>query len=371
MITVVFGTRPELIKIAPLIHKLKTLKIRFTLINTGQHKEMLVPLEKWFGLEPDYKLDIMQSGQTLNQIIHKSILALSDLFEKIRPSIVLVQGDTTTAFTAALAAFNLKLKVGHVEAGLRTGNLYNPFPEEANRRLISQVATFHFAPTNLNRDNLIANGIDPKAIHITGNTVIDALNYTVSKVGHSTGIIKNKILIERLEENNGRVIAITGHRRENIGEGFENIFKAISILAEKYPNDLFIYPVHPNPLVKNAAEELLSDHDNILLLPPLDYPEFVALMTDSYLIISDSGGVQEEAPSLGIPVLVTRKTTERVEAVESGTVKLVGTEYEQIVQEASHLMDDQKAYERMSSVANPYGDGHASEKIVEVIIDLN
>lgn len=365
MIHVIFGTRPELIKMAPVIHELANRRIPFKIINTGQHKEMLVPLLEWFNIQPDYDLAIMKKNQSLNGIIHNSILELETIFLKDRPEYVLVQGDTTTAFVAALAAFNNKIKIGHIEAGLRTNNIYNPFPEEANRRLISQIATLHFAPTSNNCQNLLSCGIDSKCIVDTGNTVIDALYYTVDKLSNQNFL--DKSLVENINKYNNKVITITGHRRENIGEGFENIFQAIKESALKYTSYLFIYPVHLNPLVQEVANKILGDVQNIILTEPLDYPAFVQLMKLSYFMISDSGGVQEEAPSLGVPVLVTRKTTERIEAVEAGTVELVGDKAEYIYKAICQLMDDKDKFKKMSTAINPYGDGTAAKKIIDVL----
>ncbi|WP_276499329.1 non-hydrolyzing UDP-N-acetylglucosamine 2-epimerase [Pontibacter litorisediminis] len=365
MVHVIFGTRPELIKMAPVIHELDKRGISFKIVSTGQHREMLAPLLKWFAIEPDYDLAIMKKNQSINGIIHNSILELEKIFLKDNPNFVLVQGDTTTAFVAALAAFNNKIKIGHIEAGLRTNNIYNPFPEEANRRLICQIATLHFAPTPNSFQNLQHDGIDSEQIYNTGNTVIDALYYTVDKLsGHN---FLDTSLIEKISKYNEKVITITGHRRENIGEGFENIFNAIKKSALRYSSFLFVYPVHLNPLVKEVANRILGEVDNILLIEPLDYPAFVQLMKLSHFMISDSGGVQEEAPSLGIPVLVTRKTTERIEAVEAGTVELVGDNAEYIYTAICQLMDNKDKFKKMSAAINPYGDGTAAKKIIDVL----
>lgn len=363
MIIVIFGTRPELIKQAPVIHELKRQGLSFKTINTGQHKEMLDPLLKWFDIIPDYDLSIMKSGQTLNGIIHSSILLLDEVFENEKPDIIITQGDTTTAFVASIAAFNKKIKVGHVEAGLRTNNLYNPFPEEANRRLISQIASFHFAPTSLNANNLIKSGIPQHQIYETGNTVIDALFYTKSKLEYISFLDAE---IKREIAKYEKIITVTGHRRENIGAGQENIFEAIKEVSKTNKDILFIYPVHLNPLVKTEAERILLGLPNVLLTKPMDYPAFVELMSTSYIIISDSGGVQEEAPSLNVPVLVTRTNTERTEAVDSGAVMLVGTEKENIVNKINELLQNKILYNKMSTVKNPYGDGGASAKIVSI-----
>ena len=364
MIIVVFGTRPEFIKLAPVILELQRQNIPYKSINTGQHKEMLLPLLEWFGVSPDYLLDIMKPNQTLNGIIHESIAKLDAIFEKENPDIVITQGDTTTAFTASLAAFNRKIKVAHVEAGLRTNNLYNPFPEEANRRLISQIASFHFTPTSLNTQNLLQAGIPEGQIYETGNTVIDALLFTKGKFNTESRLSKEIIsLIDGYE----RLVTITGHRRENIGEGFDNIFNAIKEAAIQHPKVVFIYPVHLNPNVKQAAENILSGLDNIVLTEPMDYPAFVELMSRSYLLISDSGGIQEEAPSLDVPVLVTRTTTERMEAVEANAVLLVGTDKSEIATQINRLLQDNAVYEEMKNAKNPYGNGTASNRIIEIL----
>lgn len=364
MILVIFGTRPEFIKLAPVIHELVRQGVKHKVINTGQHKEMLLPLLDWFEIKADYNLSIMKHNQGLNGIIHASIALLDDIYVKETPDIVITQGDTTTAFVASLAAFNRKIKVAHVEAGLRTDDLYNPFPEEANRRLISQIAQFHFTPTSINTSNLLNCGIKGEVIFETGNTVIDALLYTKKKLStssHLSSIVKNEI------DKYDKLITITGHRRENIGKGFDAIFKAIKELASLNENILFIYPVHLNPLVKVEAERILNGIKNVLLEMPMDYPAFVELMSKSYLIISDSGGVQEEAPSLNIPVLVTRTNTERIEAVNAGAVVLVGTDKDNIVKMASQLIEDKELYNKMAGAINPYGAGDASRKIISIL----
>lgn len=364
MILVIFGTRPEFIKLAPIIHELTKQAVEHKVVNTGQHKEMLLPLLDWFSIEPDYNLSIMKPNQGLNGIIHSSIALLDEVYEKENPSIVITQGDTTTAFVASLAAFNRKIKVAHVEAGLRTDNLYNPFPEEANRRLISQIAQFHFTPTNTNTLNLLNCGIKAEAIFETGNTVIDALLYTKNKLKNQTHLPKS--LLNKIEKYE-RLITITGHRRENIGKGFDEIFNAIKELANSNKNILFVYPVHLNPLVKVEAERILNGIANVLLVMPMDYPAFVELMSKSFLIISDSGGVQEEAPSLSVPVLVTRTNTERIEAVKAGAVVLVGTKKEDIINKALQLIEEKESYNKMVAAENPYGSGDASYKIVSIL----
>lgn len=364
MILVVFGTRPEFIKLAPIIHELVKQGVKHKVINTGQHKEMLLPLLDWFEITPDYNLSIMKPNQGLNGIIHSSILLLDEIYEKEKPSIVITQGDTTTAFVASLAAFNRKIKIAHVEAGLRTDDLYNPFPEEANRRLISQIAQFHFTPTAINTSNLLKSGIQLVDIFETGNTVIDALLYTKNKL-NGVSYLSSFLLGEIA--NYKKVVTITGHRRENIGKGFDEIFNAIKELANLNKDILFVYPVHLNPLVKLEAERILKSQNNVLLEMPMDYPAFVELMSKSYLIISDSGGVQEEAPSLNVPVLVTRTNTERIEAVNAGAVVLVGTKKEDIIEKAMQLIQDKELYAKMAESKNPYGEGDASHKIISIL----
>jgi UDP-N-acetylglucosamine 2-epimerase (non-hydrolysing) len=364
MILVIFGTRPEFIKLAPIIHELTKQAIEFKSVNTGQHKEMLLPLLNWFEIEPHYNLSIMKPNQGLNDIIHSSISLLDEVYKKENPNIVITQGDTTTAFVASLAAFNRKIKVAHVEAGLRTDDLFNPFPEEANRRLISQIAQFHFTPTHTNSLNLLECGIKKDLIYETGNTVIDALFYTKSKLKNQSHLEQS---LQSEIDKYDLLITVTGHRRENIGKGFEEIFNAIKELANINSNILFVYPVHLNPLVKFEAERILNGITNILLVMPMGYPAFVELMTKSYLIISDSGGVQEEAPSLSVPVLVTRTNTERIEAVNAGAVVLVGTKKEDIVNKVIQLIEDTALYNKMVAATNPYGSGDASNKIISIL----
>ncbi|WP_438969479.1 non-hydrolyzing UDP-N-acetylglucosamine 2-epimerase [Nonlabens sp.] len=364
MIFVIFGTRPEFIKLAPVIHELINKGVNHKVVNTGQHKEMLLPLLDWFDITPDYNLSIMKPNQGLNGIIHSSIDLLDNLYESENPNIVITQGDTTTAFVASLAAFNRKIQVAHVEAGLRTDDLYNPFPEEANRRLISQIAQFHFTPTATNTSNLLKCGIQNEVVFETGNTVIDALLYTKNKLRGQSHLPNSLI---NVISKYGRLITITGHRRENIGKGFDEIFNAIKELASMNTNILFVYPVHLNPLVKNEAERILNGLNNVLLVMPMDYPAFVELMSKSYLIISDSGGVQEEAPSLNVPVLVTRTNTERMEVVKAGAVVLVGTKKQDIINKAMLLIDDKEIYESMVAAKNPYGKGDASKKIISIL----
>lgn len=347
------GTRPEGIKMAPVIKLFKQSKFETLVCNTGQHKELLDQTLSFFDVKPEFNLGIMQPNQTLDELTSRLLTAISALLEEQKPELIFVHGDTTTCYVAALAAYFKKIPVAHIEAGLRTHNKFSPFPEEMNRVMVGRLADFHFSPTEQARKNLIKEGILPSNVFVTGNTVIDALFETID-------IIKDKGKKEK-------VVLITGHRRENFGEGFENIFSAITNLASKYSDFKFIYPVHPNPNVKQLASKYFSSLPNVDLISPLDYPEFVSLMNRSYLIITDSGGIQEEAPSLGVPVIVTRNTTERPEAVDSGTVILVGNDIIKIENEVSKLIEDKNYYETFQNKSNPYGDGYASQKILEHI----
>lgn len=364
MLIIVFGTRPELIKVAPIIHEARKQGVEHKIINTGQHKEMLVPLLQWFDIKADYDLSIMKKNQTLNDIIHNSISELDRIYKIEKPKVVIVQGDTTTAFIAALAAFYSNVKIAHVEAGLRTETLYNPFPEEANRRLISQIATYHFTPSSKNSQNLLDSGIKQNKIFEIGNTVIDALLFTRDKTRNQSYLPEE--LLNKTQKYS-RIITVTGHRRENLGDGFYNIFSAIAEVAKSYNDCCFVYPVHLNPKIKEASQEILGNLENVFLVEPLDYPVFVELMSKSYMIISDSGGVQEEAPSLNIPVLVTRTNTERGEVLEIGAIKLVGTEKENIARNIKLLLDDSSVYDSMINKENPYGQGHSAEQIINTI----
>lgn len=364
MIAVIFGTRPELIKLAPVIKELERQQVSHTVINTGQHKEMLLPLLDWFDIQPDYDLSAMRHQQSLNDIVYNVIAQLDKIYSEINPDIVITQGDTTTAFVGSLAAFNRKIKVAHVEAGLRTNNLFNPFPEEANRRLITQIASFHFTPTPTNTVNVMNSGVERDKIFETGNTVIDALFFTLEKNKSENSLPEH---IGTLINKHKKIVTVTGHRRENLGEGFDNIFTAIRNVANQNPDYGFIYPVHLNPLVKEASSKILGSTDNVYLVEPLDYPAFVELMSRSHFIVSDSGGVQEEAPSLNIPVLVTRENTERMEVVNIGAVKLVGTQQESIEKNMMDLINKPEIYKEMIHKENPYGDGKASEKIVKIL----
>jgi UDP-N-acetylglucosamine 2-epimerase (non-hydrolysing) len=358
-IMVVVGTRPEAIKLAPVIIELKKrTKFKTFVVATAQHREMLDQVLDIFAIRPDADLNLMEPNQTLFDITGKAIRAFETVMQRERPDAVLVQGDTTTAFTGALAGYYYKIKIGHVEAGLRTGNKYFPFPEEVNRKLVTVLADFHFAPTESNKRNLLGEGVAEDATVITGNTVIDALHMTVDRGFEPHGF--------SLPEHK-QMILITAHRRENFGEPLEAICRAIRDLAVLYPHHLFIYPVHLNENVQRPANAILGNVPNVLLLPPLDYRTFSNLMAKAHLILTDSGGIQEEAPSLGKPVLVLRNETERPEAVEAGTVKLVGTDRERIVAEAVKLIGDREAYNRMARAVNPYGDGRASVRIADFL----
>ena len=359
----IFGTRPEAIKMAPLVKKRnEDPQIRSVLCVTAQHREMLDQVLDLFGLTPDYDLNIMKPNQTLSMITANVLTGLDPILEKEKPDIVLVHGDTSTTFSAALAAFYHRIPVGHVEAGLRTYDMYSPFPEEVNRVLTGHLTSVHFAPTQRNADNLIREGIDPEKIIITGNTVIDAL----LEVADRPYEFEDETL-KHIDFENKRVIAVTCHRRENLGEYMHNIFEAIREIAEDFEDVEVVYPVHMNPKVRAAASEVFGGCANIHLIEPLSYQPFVNLMAKSYFIITDSGGMQEEAPSLGKPVLVVRKETERPEAVSAGTVKLAGVRRETIAALARELLTDRKTYDAMSKASNPYGDGTACDKILEAL----
>ena len=368
----VFGTRPEAIKMAPVLHELaKADGIDSQVCVTAQHRQMLDQVLELFDIAPDYDLDLMTPGQDLFDITSKSLLGLRDILRSAKPGLVLVHGDTTTCFTTALAAFYEGIPVGHVEAGLRTGNLTAPFPEEANRTLVGRLASYHFAPTNTARDNLLAEGnLDP-TIWVTGNTVIDALlmvRDSVMKYPEEKWIeLYGTDLYRRIVAPDRKLILITGHRRENFGEGFINICEAINELASSHADWDLIYPVHLNPNVQKPVYELLGSQPNVSLIEPQDYAPFVWLMNQSDLVLTDSGGIQEEAPSLGKPVLVMRDVTERPEAVLAGTVKLVGTNKEKICSEIEAILNDPEVYNSMSKAHNPYGDGRAASRIVTAI----
>ena len=357
----VFGTRPEAIKMCPLVLKMRACEGLESLVCvTAQHREMLDSVLERFGVVPDRDLDLMRPGQSLEGLTSRILEAMGDALNDLRPDLVLVHGDTTTSFAAALAAFYKKIPVGHVEAGLRSGDRYSPFPEEMNRSLTARLATLHFAPTVRNARNLAREGVT-EGVFVTGNTVIDALRYTVGDGSFETGALRD------MDFEHCRVIALTCHRRENYGAPMENIFRAVRRLAADFPEVRFVYPVHPAPAVKDTAARLLADAPGVTLLPPLDAFEMHRLMAKSYLVMTDSGGLQEEAPALGRPVLVLRRETERPEAVEAGTVRLAGTEEEAVYAAAARLLTDEEEYARMARAVNPYGDGFAAARIVQAI----
>jgi UDP-N-acetylglucosamine 2-epimerase (non-hydrolysing) len=367
-IFIIAGTRPEAIKLVPVYLEAKKRGIEVKFISTGQHREMLDQVFSWFDIQPYKDLEIMQKNQTLGILTSNALLKLDSLFAAEKPDCVMVQGDTTTAFVASLAAYYHKIKVAHVEAGLRTHNKYSPWPEEINRSLIGRIADLHFAPTYKSADNLKRENISENKIIITGNTVIDALLYTNEKAKKENIF---PVLLRNYfngNEQNRKLVLITGHRRENWGQGFEEICKAIHSLAVRYPDIHFIYPVHLNPNVQAPVQRLLSGQKNVILTDPLNYPEFVRMMERSYIILTDSGGVQEEAPSLGKPVLVMRNTTERPEGVDAGSVKVVGTSSVNIINAFIELIENEYAYKSMSDIKNPYGDGTASSQIIDSLI---
>ena len=360
----VFGTRPEGIKMAPIIKAVKKRpEIECVICITAQHREMLDQVLNLFNIEPDYDLNIFKPGQSLTEITTRAIKGLEEVILKENPDVLLVQGDTTTVFAGALAAFYQKVKIGHVEAGLRSGNLYSPYPEEANRKLTGIVTNFHFAPTERNRQNLLKEDYPDSNIYITGNTVIDALKYTIKE-----NYIFNNPLLNSLDYENKRIILMTSHRRENIGIPMENIFNAVRNIVEKYSDVEVVFPVHLNPKVRDTADQILGQNSRIHLIEPLDYEPFTNLMARSYLVVTDSGGLQEEAPTLGKPVLVVREETERPEGIEAGTARLVGTNYQPIFDNLDMLLKDNQEYDKMAKAVNPYGDGNASERIVEILL---
>ena len=380
-VLLVFGTRPEAIKMAPLVKEFKKYPEEFTSLVcvTGQHREMLDQVLSVFEIVPDYDLDIMRQQQDLYDVTARVLVGMRQVLQDAKPDLVLVHGDTTTSTAAALAAFYQQIPVGHVEAGLRTHNIYSPWPEEMNRQLTGRIAAYHFAPTVLSHDNLISEGIEDDKIMVTGNTVIDALQLVSDKINTNQELrtmLQNQLSklgydVSRL--NDGRkMILITGHRRENFGEGFMNICQAIKTLAERFADVDFVYPMHLNPNVRNPIHQVFDNAqkelDNVFFIEPLEYLHFVFMMGKSYMILTDSGGIQEEAPGLGKPVLVMRETTERPEAVSAGTVKLVGTDYQKIVQTTTELLTDKDAYARMCNAVNPYGDGKACQRIVATLM---
>ncbi len=364
----VFGTRPEAIKMAPLVNLLKeTPGIESKVCVTGQHREMLDQVLKLFHIVPDYDLAIMKAGQDLYDVTTSILLNIKPVLRDFKPDIVLVHGDTSTTFAAALACYYEKVAVGHVEAGLRTGNIYSPWPEEANRKLTGALTRLHFAPTDTSKQNLLKENVDPAGIVVTGNTVIDALHQVVAKIDADANLTKNFEQQFPYGLNGRRLVLVTGHRRESFGGGFEQICAGLKQIAQQFPDTDVVYPVHLNPNVREPVFRLLSDTSNVHLIEPQDYLPFVYLMSRSTLVLTDSGGIQEEAPSLGKPVLVMRDTTERPEAVAAGTVKLVGTKADVIVHEVSRLLTDKAYYDQMSFAHNPYGDGKACQRIIEAI----
>ena len=380
-IMLVFGTRPEAIKMAPLVKEFQKHPDKFETIVcvTGQHREMLDQVLRIFGITPNFDLNIMKQGQDLYDVTARVLTGMRDVLKETHPDLVLVHGDTTTSTSAALAAFYQQIPVGHVEAGLRTHNIYSPWPEEMNRQLTGRIATYHFAPTPLSKQNLLAEGVEEKQILVTGNTVIDALYMVVDKIKNDkvldaeleATLSRAGYDVNRLSEGR-RLVLITGHRRENFGEGFIKMCTAIKDLTQKYPDVDFVYPMHLNPNVRKPIHEVfgedLSNLGNMFFIEPLEYLSFVYLMEKSTIVLTDSGGIQEEAPGLGKPVLVMRDTTERPEALEAGTVKLVGTDYDKIISEVSALLDNQTYYEKMSKAVNPYGDGKACGRIVQSLV---
>lgn len=379
-IMLVFGTRPEAIKMAPLVKEFQKFLEDFETIVcvTGQHREMLDQVLHIFDIKPDYDLNIMKQGQDLYDVTARVLTGMRDVLKKVSPDVVLVHGDTTTSTAAALAAFYQQIPVGHVEAGLRTHNIYSPWPEEMNRQITGRIATYHFAPTPLSKSNLLKENVSEDKIIVTGNTVIDALYWVVNKIKTDDSLDKEleDVLktagydVNRLSGGK-KLVLITGHRRENFGDGFINMCTAIKDLTQKYPDVDFVYPMHLNPNVRKPIHQVFGENlenlGNMFFIEPLEYLSFVYLMEKSTIVLTDSGGIQEEAPGLGKPVLVMRDTTERPEALDAGTVKLVGTDYDKIVNEVSQLLEDEEVYEKMSKAVNPYGDGMACVRIVEFI----
>lgn len=358
-VVVVIGTRPEAIKMCPLVYELKKDRsFKVVVLVTGQHKEMLEQVLKVFRVKPDHDLSLMEKNQTLTRLTSKAIPAMEKVLEAERPDIVLVQGDTTTSFVASLAALYQRVNVGHVEAGLRTGKKYYPFPEEMNRKLITIISDINFAPTRSAAQNLRREGIAADRIHITGNTVVDALFYTLKSTRKK---------YKRIHDKNNRLVLMTAHRRENFGNPMKDICAAVNRLIEEYDDIEFVYPVHKNPNVRDAVYKYLSDTERVHLIEPVDYVDFVNLMNDAFFILTDSGGIQEEAPSLGKPVLVLRNETERPEAVKAGTVRIVGTDTDAVLKHARRLLDNRKVYEKMANAINPYGDGTSCRQIAELL----
>ncbi|AVN23618.1 MULTISPECIES: non-hydrolyzing UDP-N-acetylglucosamine 2-epimerase [Acinetobacter] len=370
-ILIVFGTRPEAIKMAPLVKEFQKNINSFEtkVCVTAQHRQMLDQVLEIFDIKPDYDLNIMKPGQDLYDITSNVLIGMKSVLNDFEPDVVLVHGDTTTTLSASLAAFYAKIKVGHVEAGLRTNDIYSPWPEEGNRQLTGILANYHFAPTQQSEENLLKEGKKQQDIYVTGNTVIDALMYVLQRIESQPTLkekIKSKISEQYQLDQKRKIILVTGHRRENFGQGFINICEGLKELAKNNPDIDIVYPVHLNPNVQKPVNEILSDLTNVYLIDPLQYEEFIYMMNESYFIITDSGGIQEEAPSLGKPVLVMRDTTERPEAVKAGTVKLVGTDKNILIKEAQTLIDNKVEYEKMAHAHNPYGDGKACYRILKI-----
>ncbi|MDC5427648.1 non-hydrolyzing UDP-N-acetylglucosamine 2-epimerase [Acinetobacter baumannii] len=370
-ILIVFGTRPEAIKMAPLVKEFQkdTNNFETKVCVTAQHRQMLDQVLEIFDIKPDYDLNIMKPGQDLYDITSNVLIGMKSVLNDFEPDVVLVHGDTTTTLSASLAAFYAKIKVGHVEAGLRTNDIYSPWPEEGNRQLTGILANYHFAPTQQSEENLLKEGKKQQDIYVTGNTVIDALMYVLQRIENQPTLkekIKSKISKQYQLDEERKIILVTGHRRENFGQGFINICEGLKELAKNNPDIDIVYPVHLNPNVQKPVNEILSDLTNVYLIDPLQYEEFIYMMNESYFIITDSGGIQEEAPSLGKPVLVMRDTTERPEAVKAGIVKLVGTDKNILIKEAQTLIDNKGEYEKMAHAHNPYGDGKACYRILKI-----
>lgn len=374
-ILIVFGTRPEAIKMAPLVKEFKkNNNFETKVCVTAQHRQMLDQVLEIFDIVPEYDLNIMKKGQDLYDITANVLVGIREVLGDFKPDIVFVHGDTSTTFSTSLAAFYSKIKVGHIEAGLRTFDIYSPWPEEGNRQLTGVLSTYHFAPTLQSKNNLLREGKQNENIYVTGNTVIDALKYVLRRIEHQPTLkqkIKSNICNQYRLDETRKIILVTGHRRENFGQGFVNICEGLKELAQNNPNIDIVYPVHLNPNVQKPVNEILSDIENIYLIEPLQYEEFIFLMNQAYFIITDSGGIQEEAPSLGKPVLVMRDTTERPEALEAGTVKLIGCDKETLVIEAQKLLHDNDEYEKMARAHNPYGDGNSCSRIVEIYTELS
>jgi len=363
----VFGTRPEAIKMAPLIKEIeRNENFESIVVVTAQHREMLDQVLNLFEIKPDFDLNIMKKNQSLTEITSNVLIGLNDIFQEVKPDLVLVHGDTTTTFTASLAAYYHQIKVGHVEAGLRSGDIYSPFPEEANRKLTGSLANIHFAPTIGSKKNLLKENVSEKNIFVTGNTVIDALLETVEKKEKKASEKKLNFPCSIVGDND-KIILVTAHRRENHGKPLENIFKAILDIHREFEDIKIVFPVHKNPKVKELAEQMLSGKEGIFLVEPMEYEEFSYMISQSYLVLTDSGGIQEEAPALGKPVLVLRENTERPEAVEAGTVELVGTNSDNIYKSVKKLLTQRESYDKMAKAVNPYGDGNAAKRIVKAL----